>query len=124
MLWATQLNLVLSTNVRRHVSTCTYQSWQGKDWSTSGKYLSIQAVEETLGDLLRLEQYRHCFDDDAAAAALAISQGKIRHLPWSSRLYCDNGIRSIFLTLDRSRWTQRSIWRRCLEKRCASRMLE
>ena len=31
-------------------------------------------MEEALGDRVRLEQYRHCFADDAAAAALAISQ--------------------------------------------------
>ena len=76
MLWATQPNLHMSTMARRHVSTRTCQSWTEKEWSTSGKYLSIQAVEEALGDCLRLEQYRNCFADDAAAAALAVSLEK------------------------------------------------
>ena len=44
-----------------------------KEWSTPGKYLYIQAVQEALGDSLRLRQYRHCFADDAAAAGLAVS---------------------------------------------------
>ena len=58
MLWATQLNYFLLTNARRHVFTRTCQAWKEKEWSTSGKYLSIQAVEEALGDRFRLEQYR------------------------------------------------------------------
>ena len=73
MLWATQLNLLRLTMAHRHVSTRTCQSWMDKEWSTPGKYLSIQAVEEALGDRLRLKQYRHCFADDAAATALAVS---------------------------------------------------
>ena len=44
-----------------------------KERSTSGKYLSIQAVGEHLGDRLRLQQYRNCFADDAAAKELAVS---------------------------------------------------
>ena len=34
------------------VSIC--QTWRSKDWSTSGKLLSIDVVEQELGDRLRL----------------------------------------------------------------------
>ena len=73
ILWATQLNLFLWAMERRHVSSRNCQSWKEKEWSTSSKYLSIQAVEEAPCDRLRLKQYRHCFADDAAAKTLAVS---------------------------------------------------
>jgi hypothetical protein len=44
-----------------------------KEWSTSGKYLSIPVVEEGLGERLRLQQYKDCFADNAVATELAVS---------------------------------------------------
>ena len=47
------------------------QHWLNKDWSSSGKLLSIEAVDEHCGERLRLDQYRHCFLSDESAQTMA-----------------------------------------------------
>ena len=40
------------------------QTWLQRDWSSSGALYSREAVEEALGDRLRLNQYWECFAQD------------------------------------------------------------
>ena len=47
------------------------QHWLTKDWSSSGKLLTIEAVEENCGDRLRLNQYTPFFSSDESAQRLA-----------------------------------------------------
>ena len=68
---AKDLSVWLEGNVRIQASVVTCQTWLTKDWSSSDKLLSPQAVETALGDKLRLHQYEARFGDDAVAAALA-----------------------------------------------------
>jgi hypothetical protein len=70
---ADSLRIWLKTDEKIDASTRACQAWLVTEWSTSGKYLSIDAVEGDLGDQLRLEQYKDCFADDAAAKTLAVS---------------------------------------------------
>ena len=67
---ADALSVWLRTQAAVSVSTRTCSTWLGRDWSSSGKLVSREAVEEALGERLRLEEYQHCFEDDAAAQAL------------------------------------------------------
>ena len=41
--------------------------WRTSDWSSSGMLLIFEAVEEALGDRLRLNEYRQDFADDESA---------------------------------------------------------
>ena len=47
------------------------QAWLDKDWSTSGKLLDIDSVEDSLGDRLRLAGCKDRFGSDDAARASA-----------------------------------------------------
>ena len=47
------------------------QAWLGRDWASSGQLLSCDAVEQKLGDRLRLAEYKHSFVDDVAAQTLS-----------------------------------------------------
>ena len=47
------------------------QAWLTRDWASSGGLLVCNAVEEQLGDRLRLAEYKQSFVDDAAAQALS-----------------------------------------------------
>ena len=49
--------------------TCTH--WRSKDWSTSGKLLTPESIEEDQGERLRLNEYATRFADDATADDLA-----------------------------------------------------
>ena len=62
---APQLRVWLQTELLVDASVSTCQTWRTKDWSTSGKLLSIDDVEEAIGARLRLDQYKHNFTADA-----------------------------------------------------------
>ena len=47
------------------------QLWLTRHWASAGRLLWSNAVEEQLGERLRLEEYKACFVDDAAAQALS-----------------------------------------------------
>ena len=47
------------------------QSWLTRDWATAGGLRVCNQVEEQLGERLRLEEFKACFADDAAAQALS-----------------------------------------------------
>ena len=61
----------LHTTVSVSVPARTCQKWLSMDWSSSGKLLTAYAVEDAAGERLRLDQYKLCFGDGLAAAALA-----------------------------------------------------
>jgi hypothetical protein len=48
------------------------QHWLAKDWSSSGMLMTIEAVEESIGMRLRLDEYRHQLADDASAQELSL----------------------------------------------------
>ena len=58
-----------SASISASVRVC--QTWLSKEWSSSGKLLDAVSVEETLGDRLRLDEYKHRFADDAVANRMA-----------------------------------------------------
>ena len=60
LLDAPELKVWLQTALSVDVSVSTCQTWRTKEWSTSGKLLSIDAVEQEIGDRLRLPQYKDC----------------------------------------------------------------
>ena len=76
----------LSAWLRRVVSVSasarTCETWLSRDWSSSGKLLSTRAVEDALGERLRLEQYRQaCVDSEAArVTAQRLAEGQPSHL--------------------------------------------
>jgi hypothetical protein len=47
------------------------QYWLSKDWSSSGKLLTMDAVEEYCGERLRLSQYKDRFSSDDSAQQMA-----------------------------------------------------
>ena len=60
--------LLQQCSVRADASVC--QTWLTRDWSSSGMLRTPQAVEDALGDRLRLSQYRDHFRDDDSAQRL------------------------------------------------------
>ena len=76
----------LSAWLRRVVSVSasarTCETWLSRDWSSSGKLLSTRAVEDALGERLRLQQYRQaCVDIEAArVTAQRLAEGQPPHL--------------------------------------------
>ena len=65
-LHAPELKVWLQTTLLVEASVSTCNTWRTKDWSTSGKLLSIDAVEQEIGDRLRLPQYKDHFSEDLA----------------------------------------------------------
>ena len=47
------------------------QTWLTRDWSSSGRLLTADSVEEAAGERLRLREYGHCFADDDSAQQLS-----------------------------------------------------
>ena len=66
LLEAPELKVWLQTTLLVDASVSTCQTWRTKDWSTSGKLLSIDAVEQEIGDRLRLPQYKGHFTEEDA----------------------------------------------------------
>ena len=54
--------LLATHSVRVSVRTC--ETWLTKEWSSSGGLYTAEAVEEALGQRLRLVQYREQFGTD------------------------------------------------------------
>ena len=47
------------------------KTWLQRDWSSSGALYTREAVEEALGDRLRLNQYKECFASEESAHSLS-----------------------------------------------------
>ena len=71
---APELKVWLQTTLSVEASVSTCQTWRTKDWSTSGKLLSIDRVEEAIGERLRLSQYKEQFTESAAPSLVAVLQ--------------------------------------------------
>ena len=56
-------------SVRASERVC--QAWLSRDWSSSGKLVSVDAVERELGERLRLAEYAEYFGSEDRAQALA-----------------------------------------------------
>ena len=69
---AAGLRLWLREHVAVDVSEVTCRTWLSKDWSSSGKLLSIAEVERCNGARLRLPVHAASFSE-AGADALAVS---------------------------------------------------
>ena len=69
---APQLRVWLQTELLVDASVSTCQKWRTKDWSTSGKLLSIDAVEEATGDRLRFVQYKDNFFADGSCTMVEV----------------------------------------------------
>ena len=72
----------LFTVVSAKVPVSVCQKWLSTVWSSSGRLLTPAAVEEALGDRMRLDEYKHCFADDTVAEALTLvlAEGQPRHV--------------------------------------------
>ena len=68
----------LRTTASVSASEITCQKWLSTTWSTAGKFLCIQAVEEAIGIRLRLPRYKDEFVSDEAARLLSdrLSEGQ------------------------------------------------
>ena len=71
---APELKVWLQTALAVDASVSTCQVWRTKEWSTSGKLLSIDAVEEEIGDRLRLPQYAERFTEEDAPLMAEVLQ--------------------------------------------------
>ena len=76
------------------------QTWISKEWSSSGGLYSPEAVEETLGDRLRLAQYREelLTDDSAQRLSDVLSESQPPHKvsmtmlrQWYTKYHPDSG---------------------------------
>ena len=68
---AEALTLWLRNEASVSVSARTCVHWRSKDWSTSGKLLTPESIEQDQGERLRLDEYATRFTDNNAANDLA-----------------------------------------------------
>ena len=64
-LQAAELRVWLRTVLKVDASQQTCQTWRTRSWSTAGRLMSIHDIEHSIGDRLRLLQYRHQFGEDS-----------------------------------------------------------
>ena len=99
---AQKLSKRLRNSEKVTVEPRTCQAWLERAYAyiTSGKYLSVMAVKEGLGQRLRLDQYKDRFADDAAVSAfsVALAEGQPPALvealllrQWSQKYHPDSG---------------------------------
>ena len=65
---AQELRIWLRSHLRIEASLVTCQTWVSRDWSTSGRLLSIQCIEDEVGERLRLPRYRDSFGPDVVVS--------------------------------------------------------
>ena len=84
--------------VQASLRVCEY--WKQQDWSSSNSLRSIEAVEEALGEQLRLQQYAQDFLEEAASDLLAVrlGEGQPSHVvrgmllrQWYTKYHQDSG---------------------------------
>ena len=96
---APDLKVWIQTQYSIEASESTCQVWRSTVYSTSGKILSIDAVEEQIGERLRLSQYEDQFTEDLAptlAEVLQESQPSVLVAPlllrqWYTKFHLDSG---------------------------------
>ena len=65
-----EMRIRLRAELGIDVSATVCETWLRRDWSSSGKLLSIQEIEDQLGDRLRLPQYRHSVEFETVTELL------------------------------------------------------
>ena len=74
---AAELRVWLRTALKVDASEQTCKTWRGRSWSTAGRLMSIHDIEHSIGDRLRLPQYREQFGEDLYdSLVVALSEGQ------------------------------------------------
>ena len=74
---AADLRVWLRTVLKVDASQQTCQTWRVRSWSTAGRLMSIHDIEHSIGDRLRLPQYREQFGEELYdSLAVALSEGQ------------------------------------------------
>ena len=73
---AAELRVWLRTVLKVDASQKMCQTWRARSWSTAGRLMDIHDIEHSIGDLLRLPQYREQFGEELLdGLAVALSEG-------------------------------------------------
>ena len=74
---AAELRVWLRTVLKVDASEQTCKTWRVRSWSTAGRLMSMHDIEHSIGDRLRLPQYREQFEEEACVSlAAALSEGQ------------------------------------------------
>ena len=74
---AADLRVWLRVVLKVDASEQTCQTWRVRSWSTANRLMSIHDIEHSIGDRLRLLQYREQFDGNTyESLAVALSEGQ------------------------------------------------
>ena len=74
---AAELRVWLRTVLKVDASEQTCRTWRVRSWSTAGRLMSIYDIEHSIGDRLRLPQYREHFEEEACVSLAAdLSEGQ------------------------------------------------
>ena len=74
---AAELRVWLRTVLKVDASEQTCRTWRVRSWSTAGRLMSMHDIEHSIGDRLRLPQYREHFEEEACGSlAVALSEGQ------------------------------------------------
>ena len=65
---AAALRVWLRSTLKVDASERTCQTWRIREWSTAGRLLCIQDIEDSIGDRLRLPRYRDSFGGESVRA--------------------------------------------------------
>ena len=74
---AADLRVWLRTVLKVDASEQTCRTWRVRSWSTAGRLMSMHDIEHSIGDRLRLPQYREQFGEELCdSLAVALSEGQ------------------------------------------------
>jgi len=74
---AADLRVWLRTVLKVDASERTCQTWRVRTWSTAGRLMSMHDIEHSIGDRLRLPQYREQFGEELYdSLVVALSEGQ------------------------------------------------
>ena len=74
---AADLRVWLRTVLKVDASEQTCRTWRVRSWSTAGRLMSIHDIEHSIGDRLRLPQYREQFGEELYdSLVVALSEGQ------------------------------------------------
>ena len=74
---AADLRVWLRTVLKVDASEQTCKTWRVRTWSTAGRLMSMHDIEHSIGDRLRLLQYREQFADELYdSLATTLSEGQ------------------------------------------------
>ena len=74
---AAELRVWLRTVLKVDASEQTCKTWRVRSWSTAGRLMSMHDIEHSIGDRLRLPQYREYFGSESLdSLVVALSEGQ------------------------------------------------